>query len=359
MGEHNIDWGARFQQAAIEPCEWLPALQEMADATGSARGQLIGVGGTSAIPFNWANGFSETDTIEFLRMGGASPSINYRIAANREAAPSSIVHEPDYRRAIGRLSNDTYVDYCRDAEIPHGCQTALIAEDRALVGLAVLRTERDGLTTQAQRDEFARASAGARAAVRLQRAIEHQGIELVRNTLEAMAANCFLIDGFGHIGAMTPGAEQAVAAGQYVRIVDGSLNGTTPATIRRIGQALHTVLTDRTPTRVPLGEGRRLDMFALARRDWVLSFCPQAIVILRDTRADIAAEVDSVTQEFGLSPAEAQVAGMLIAGMEREAIAAGRGVTPETLKSQIKAIYQKTGCGREADLIALVAGLRR
>ena len=359
MGEHNIDWAARFQQAAINPAGWLPALQDLADATGSARGQLIGVGAMSAIPFNWANGFSESATIEFARMGGASPSINYRIAANRDASPFSIVHEPDYRRAIGRLSNDTYVDYCRDAEIPHGCQTALIAEDRALVGLAVLRTERDGLTTQAQRDEFARAAQGAKAAVLLQRAIEHQGIELVKNTLEAVAANCFLIDGFGHIGAMTPGAEQAVAAGQHVRIVDRSLSGTTPAIIRRIGQALHTVLTDRTPARVLLGEGRRLDMFALAHRDWVMSFCPKAIAILRDTRAEIAVEVDSFTQEFGLSPAEAQVAGLLIAGMERDAIATRRGVAPETLKSQIKAIYQKTGCGREAELIALAAGLRR
>lgn len=99
-------------------------------------------------------------------------------------------------------------------------------------------------------------------------------------------------------------------------------------------------------------------MFALARRDWVMSFCPQAIAILRDTRAEVAVEIDSVTQRFGLSPAEAQVAGLLIAGMEREAIAAHRRVAPETLKSQIKAIYQKTGCGREAELIALVAGFR-
>jgi hypothetical protein len=313
MGQHNIDWGARFQQAAIDPSGWLPALQDLADATGSARGQLIGVGGMSAIPFNWANGFSEADTIEFLRMGGASPSINFRIAADRAASPFSIVHEPDYRRAIPRLSNDTYVDYCRDVEIPHGCQTALIAEDRALVGFAVLRTERDGLTTQAQREVFERASVGARAAVRLQRAIEHQGIELVKNTLEAMAANCFLIDGFGRIGAMTPGAEQAVSTGQHVRVVAGSLSGTTPAVARRIGQALHTVLTDRTPARIPLAEGVRLDMFALARRDWVMSFCPQAIAILRDTRAEVAVEIDSVTQRFGLSPAEAQVAGLLIA----------------------------------------------
>ncbi len=358
MGEHNIDWAARFQQAAIDPSGWLPVLQDLADATGSARGQVIGVGGISAIPFNWANGFSEADTIGFLRMGGASPAINYRIAASMEASPQSIVHEPDYRRAMGRLSNDTYVDYCRDVEIPHGCQTALIADDRAMVGLAVLRTERDGLTTQAQRDEFERASVGARAAVRLQRAIEHQGIELVKNTLEAMAANCFLIDGFGRIGAMTPGAEQAVAAERYVRIADGSLSGTTPAMIRRIGQALHTVLTDRTPARIPLGEGVRLDMFALARREWVMSFCPQAIVILRDARAEMTVEMDSVTQQFGLSTAEAQVAGLLIAGMERKAIAVRRGVAPETLKSQIKAIYQKTGCSREAELIALAAGLR-
>jgi DNA-binding CsgD family transcriptional regulator len=107
-----------------------------------------------------------------------------------------------------------------------------------------------------------------------------------------------------------------------------------------------------------LGDGMRLDLFALARREWVMSFCPQAVAILRDTRAEIAVEIDGVAQRFGLSPAEAQVARLMAGGMERDAIAIQRGVTPETLKSQIKAIYQKTGCGREAELIALVAGLR-
>lgn len=358
MGQHEMDWGARFQQAALDPSGWLPALQDLADATGSARGQLIGVGGASAVPFNWVNDFSESALSDFVSIGGALPSINYRIAADNGSAPFSIVHEAEYRRAVGRLSSDAYVDFCRDLDIPYGCQTALVAEDRTLVGLAVLRTERDGVTTQAQRDEFARAAEGARAAVRLQRAIEHQGMNLVKNTLEAMAANCFLIDGFGRIGAMTPGAEQAVAAGRHVRLHDGSLSGATPTLARRIGQALHKVLTDREPARVMLGDGMRLDLFALARREWVMSFCPQAVAILRDTRAEIAVEIDGVAQRFGLSPAEAQVARLMAGGMERDAIAIHRGVTPETLKSQIKAIYQKTGCGREAELIALVAGLR-
>ncbi|KQS02002.1 hypothetical protein ASG11_14430 [Sphingomonas sp. Leaf357] len=360
MGQlDSIDWDARFQQAALDPSGWLPVLRDMASATGSARGQLIGVGGPNAVPFNWVTDFPDEALSDFVRMDGGSPRINFRIAADLEFQPGTVVHEADYRRARGRLASDTYVDFCHDREIPLGCHTALIAEDQVMIGLALLRTTRDGVTTEDQRTEFARAARAARSAVRLQRAIEHQGADLVTGTLEAMAADCLLIDGFGRVGSMTPGAERAIAEAQAIRIVDGMLGGATPPTSRRIAQALRAVLAGNDPARVALGGGRRLELFALARREWALSFSPQVIAILRDPQAELGREVAAVARDFGLSPAEAAVTRLLVGGLDRDAVAALRGVSAGTLKSQIKAIYQKTGCAREAELVALVAGLNR
>lgn len=49
---------------------------------------------------------------------------------------------------------------------------------------------------------------------------------------------------------------------------------------------------------------------------------------------------------------------MLARGMERGRIAATRGASILTLRIQIKSLYEKTGCRRESEFVALMAGLR-
>ena len=349
-------WDDVFQQAALDPSLWLAALRRLADATGSARGQLIGVGGAQVVPFNWVNDFADSALADFVRIGGTSPRLNFRIAADLDGGSAAVVHEADYRRVRPMLAGDSYVEFCHATEIPFGCHTALVSGEDMMVGLAVLRTAADGVTSDAQRATFAAAATAARAAVRLQRAIEHQGVQLVTGTLEAMATACLLIDGFGRVGAMTPAADRALARGHPLAIVDGALTGATPALARRIAQGIAAILSGRASERVALGDGRRLDLFSLPRRDWAMGFAPRLVAVLIDAGAERAAEAATLARDFGLSPAEARIAGMLAGGMHRAAIAVERGVSAETLKSQIRSIFHKTGCTREAELVALMTG---
>jgi DNA-binding CsgD family transcriptional regulator/PAS domain-containing protein len=60
---------------------------------------------------------------------------------------------------------------------------------------------------------------------------------------------------------------------------------------------------------------------------------------------------------FGLTPAEAALAGALAAGRSLAEHAARRGVSVETARSHMAAIRRKTGCRRQADLAALLARL--
>lgn len=351
------NWQDRFQQAALDPSQWLGVLQEVADATGSARGQLIGVGGVNAIPFNWVNSFSDAALEDFTRFDGGSHTINFRIAADLDPASGSIVHEEDYRRVRRHLRDDTYLDFCRDNDILLGCHTQLILDSGTMVGLAMLRAHADGVSTRAQREEFARAAEAARAAVRLQRAIEHQGVKLVGGTLEAMSIDCILIDGLGSVCAMNAGAERIIAAAAPLRLKEGRLTSSIPDLARRIDLAIRDVLQGAPHIRLKLDAGRRLDFFRMARREWAMSFAPAAILVIRDASAQLSAETEIVTQTYGLSRAETEIAVMLARGMEREQIAAARDVSILTLRTQIRNLYDKTGCRRESELVALLAGL--
>ena len=60
---------------------------------------------------------------------------------------------------------------------------------------------------------------------------------------------------------------------------------------------------------------------------------------------------------FGLTAAEAQVAIDIAAGRSVEDIAASRSVTRNTVRSQLKSIFDKTNTHRQLQLATLVAGL--
>jgi len=62
---------------------------------------------------------------------------------------------------------------------------------------------------------------------------------------------------------------------------------------------------------------------------------------------------------FDLSPSEARVARSLTQGQTIEEIAGGHGVAANTVRSQVKAIFAKTGTSRQAEVAALLAGLPR
>jgi DNA-binding CsgD family transcriptional regulator len=100
-----------------------------------------------------------------------------------------------------------------------------------------------------------------------------------------------------------------------------------------------------------------LDFFRLPERDWSTKFAPRAILVLRDRHAGHAHGAKVLAGTFGLTAAETEVAVALAAGSSREAIAATRNVSPETLRAQLKSLYLKTGCRRETELALLVTTL--
>jgi DNA-binding CsgD family transcriptional regulator len=357
----EFDWDARFQDAALDPGQWLTVLQELADATGSARAELVGFGDDLA-SFNWVTASDERMLADFHAIGGGSPDVNFRIAADSGTQPLEIVHEDHYDRARRSVVRDDYIDFCEQYQMAFGCQTSLLREEGGLVGLSILRSRSDGRTDEAHKRLFGRAARSAQVALRMQRAIEHQGFNLLAGTLEAMSVACVLLDGRGRAQSMTPAAETLLIGHPVIRLSEDRVTSTDPETRRQIEVALRSVLgPDRSRhARVPIYRESPvpeivLDIFRLPAREWAMHFAPGAIVVLRDGRLKAGSEV--LIGAFALTPAEAQVALGLCQGLNREAIAAARGVSLETLRTQVKSVYQKTGCRREAELVLLVQAL--
>ncbi|HUD94634.1 helix-turn-helix transcriptional regulator [Sphingobium sp.] len=354
----NDAWADMFLSAALEPHLWGDAIQAMARATGSRHGQMIGFG-PGATSFNWISDIDESIVRRTASIDQNAPDLNFRVAADRLPGRPDIVHEAHYDIARKGLRADDYLDLCSDFDIFDGCQTKLVGDSTSMIGLALLRDSKDGRTLEEERDIFAAIAGHARMAVRLQRAVEQQGFALLSGTFESMDRACWLLDATGRIGGTTPRAE-ALLSSSRIRIVDGWLASDRTDESRAMLRSVRSVLErpDQPADPVPLadedgGVAIMLEFHPLPVRLWSLPFAPRAIAIAR-VGAPTDRHVQLLMRSFRLTPAEADIAIRLASGQTRPEIAAARGVSVETLKVQLRSVYEKTGCNRESQLVRLI-----
>lgn len=358
-GVSEPDWDELFMEAALDPDLWKQALGVLADQTGSARGQLIGIGADWSVPFNVVTAMDQQALREFVAIDGASPEISYRALANQRHRPGTVVHEGDYRAAMPALTTDNYVDYCHRHDVAHGCQSAIHSDAQGIVGLSVLRTRADGVTTETDRAVFARASKAAARAVRLQLRLSGQQAALLTGALEQMKMAAFVLGPAGHVLAATPAATGLLQSGDLA-LCDGKVSA--PRDGRQLDELLSALFSDSKQAplyaRVRRGEDRPdivIEGYRMPPRGWLVQDIARAMLVVRQSESAPAV----LRATFGLTPAEADVAVALFRGESRASIAERRSVTQETLRGQIKAIYAKSGVCGEASLMRLFASLLR
>lgn len=81
---------------------------------------------------------------------------------------------------------------------------------------------------------------------------------------------------------------------------------------------------------------------------------PLAFVVLHTLGSSRSIDPFIVAQAFSLTPAEAQVTVLLAEGMSPEQIAEKRYASMPTVRSQLRALFEKVGVTRQIDLVRLV-----
>ena len=70
-----------------------------------------------------------------------------------------------------------------------------------------------------------------------------------------------------------------------------------------------------------------------------------------------APPVELVQSLFDLTPAEARVARELTVGKTAQGIASESGVSLNTVRTHVRGVLEKTGCARQADVVALLTAI--
>lgn len=98
-------------------------------------------------------------------------------------------------------------------------------------------------------------------------------------------------------------------------------------------------------------------MVVPARRSEVLGQRgePLVVIFIADPAKPLQTDWQLLTGQFGLSPTEAQVASLLVAGERIEDIAQARQVSVETVRVQVKSVLAKTEMRGQGQLIGLLS----
>lgn len=158
-------------------------------------------------------------------------------------------------------------------------------------------------------------------------------------------------------------AERIVAQGDGLILKDGQLSCTksseTAALERLIGRCARGIaVAGEGMVQVTRSEGRSpllVQCLPFPSSTWWPGFTQQlAMIFVTDPDARMEQVMQRLRQRYGLTPAEASLAWEIVRSGGRKTAALQRGISVATARSQLTAIFDKTGVRRQAELVRLL-----
>ncbi|MGE3828502.1 MAG: helix-turn-helix transcriptional regulator [Steroidobacteraceae bacterium] len=191
---------------------------------------------------------------------------------------------------------------------------------------------------------------------------------LYTGMFDRLSVGVVFLDGEGRIVKVNQAAEEILAQGDGLSLANNGLVADFPGESRElrrlIEQAVSTagarvpgVLTGmsvrRTSGRANLGVAvRAVPLTGLAEP----GLRAAALVVIRDPEARVLATHEQLQRLYRLTPAEANLALHIMDGCTVEEAARRLGVSRNTVRCQIRAIFAKTGVTRQTELLRVLLG---
>jgi DNA-binding CsgD family transcriptional regulator len=205
--------------------------------------------------------------------------------------------------------------------------------------------------------------------VRTHLALEGQGAAVLTGAMDALSIPVFVCDRTGRVRSQTQAAETLVTTGRGLQLKAGRLQGSWPEETKALLDAIEaTVIWRAQPgpavLRTVVVRGRDhnkaplvLDVFALPSQPYQFTFAPRVLVVARGPRGARARRTAILQAMYSLTSAEIQITEYLVEGQSAEFIAAKRGVSVATVRTQIKTIMAKLGVSRQVELVVRLGKL--
>jgi DNA-binding CsgD family transcriptional regulator/PAS domain-containing protein len=352
-------------QTVGDPVAWRRFLGHLSQAYGDGIGTLM--------MHDFATGAAFAETPDFVDVAAKNAYIAYYAGLNPWLAAGALRAAGSTMVSDALLPFDAlrgtefYNDWCRPQNIGGGVGIMLERDHRRMMSVTVLLSrktmDRDGdLTGRLKRlaphllrvaqlnRQFAALEARAAAA---------------EGALDRLATAMLVLSADGQVLHLNPQAERILAAGDGVILRGGRLQA------QRVdeSQALR-VLVATAAAAVSDIAGQPGGVMTVARRSgrrpYEVLVAPISdttlklglggalvAVFIREPEAKVTTPLEWLRQIYGLTAAEARLMQALLAGDSLDEVAARFAVTRETVRTQLKAIFQKTGATSQGDLIRI------
>jgi DNA-binding CsgD family transcriptional regulator len=263
--------------------------------------------------------------------------------------------------------------YYREWAEPQGwVDIAIAVIDNAPSGSAYLTMSRDrstGMVDATMRERLTRVVPHVRRAVLIGKAIEFKQseAEAFAEVLDGLSASVFLVDPHGRIVHANDAGENTLRGGNFLRSVGGRLVASDPQVDHGLRETVAAAASgDRAigsrGIAVPVStrDGERYVAHVLplmsGGRHRAGPSAATAALFVRKAALERALPPEVIGKTYNLTPAELRVLlGIVDIGGVPE-IATAFGVAETTVKTHLGRLFEKTGTGRQADLVKLVAG---
>lgn len=360
-----------FYEAALRPELWRQTLETCARVFGS-EGALMLPGPDAPLELA-CNPFLDAAIADGLAQGwlAHNPRVLRGIPAMRD--PGRVLTEQHIfsPRELDRLPFNA--EYVSAHGLRHFAGLYLVpAGGRSLI-LSLERAPRSGAFTQAECEALERVVPHLQRAGRLALRIAQARAGSALEAFDLMRCAGLLLDGAGAVVRMNGRAAALMGAG--LNVLQGALiaqHGPSNAALGRlIGSVVGTRRGSLGPVCRPVAVPRPGAPGGQPAAPLIVHAAPlpgaagdlfqqaRAVLLIVDPAEAHPPGEGLLRELYGLTAAEARLARMLADGRDLGEAADALGVAVSTARTQLKAVFAKTGTGRQAQLAVLLAGLGR
>lgn len=311
---------------------------------------------------------------EWIAWGSAHPEELSRMWGGPARIEAYPLEEPIIGSEVTPLAVWKESRYYREILGPRqmldGIVVKLAREPQLMGYLGVTRQVQHGEIGDAEMEAFRLLAPHFRRAVTISNFFDLKAVEAgtFSSVLESLSCAVVLVDANLAIVQANPAADRMLAEGRVLQSLQGRL--------KLVGQPAEDAL--RSAVRIAAENeasiGRRgigiraegtagaasvLHVLPLVRRELRPGLVQRAVAAVFVTPAGQgpAAPVDAIAMAYDLTPAEAQIFAALCDGRTVTEAAAELGIARSTARTHLLHVFEKTGCRRQAELVALAARL--
>lgn len=357
----------KIYDAVLDPAQRTDVLNRIAGFTGGHSGGLLSKHALSNSESLYCYIGDDPESLQVY--SESYPKIDstvdpLSVGVEQIVSTADLVPYDEFRR--GRF----YREWAR----PHGwVDVASAVIDKSATSctfLSVVRHEASGMVDDEMRRRMALVIPHVRRALLIGKTINHKEAEATCFTdiLDGLSAGMILVDASGRIVHANAAGNTILDAADFLRAVCGRL----VASDASINAALREILVAAAAGDAALGvkgialpltahDGERyvahlLPLTSGARRDAGLACNAVAALFVRKAALEAFSPPEVIGEMYKLTPTELRVLLAIVDIGGVPEVAASLGVAATTIKTHLSRLFEKTGVGRQADLVKLVAG---